>query len=116
MVWQKSLCFFNVCECFQQLFQVLTLSQVTIGQVSIGHIVNLASNDVQRFDMVRPRDVRLLYFKKKFFLGFYLCQHVLDSSGSPCARHISHCSRSGLASCFASPNHRVSSPCADITG
>lgn len=32
--------------------QVLTLSQVTIGRISIGHIVNLASNDVQRFDMV----------------------------------------------------------------
>ena len=32
--------------------QVLSLSQVTIGQISIGHIVNLASNDVQRFDLV----------------------------------------------------------------
>ena len=32
--------------------QVLNLSQVTIGRISIGHIVNLASNDVQRFDLV----------------------------------------------------------------
>ena len=35
------------------ILQVLTLSQVTISQISIGHVVNLASNDVQRFDMVR---------------------------------------------------------------
>ena len=32
---------------------MLRLSQVTIGKLSIGHIVNLASNDVQRFDLVR---------------------------------------------------------------
>ena len=33
--------------------QILSLSQVEIAQVSIGHIINLASNDVQRFDPVR---------------------------------------------------------------
>ena len=33
--------------------KVLSLSQVLVGQLSIGHIVNLASNDVQRFDLVR---------------------------------------------------------------
>ena len=38
--------------CFICLFQVLKLSQVTIGKLSIGHIINLASNDVQRFDLV----------------------------------------------------------------
>lgn len=32
--------------------QVLSLSQATIGQLSVGHIINLASNDVQRFDPV----------------------------------------------------------------
>ena len=32
--------------------KVLSLSQVTVGQLSIGHIVNLASNDVQRLDLV----------------------------------------------------------------
>ena len=32
--------------------QLLKLSQVTLGQTSIGHVVNLASNDVQRFDLV----------------------------------------------------------------
>ena len=32
--------------------KVLSLSQVIVGQVSVGHIVNLASNDVQRFDLV----------------------------------------------------------------
>ncbi|XP_064396708.1 ATP-binding cassette sub-family C member 4-like [Halichondria panicea] len=31
--------------------KVTTLSQVSIGKLSIGHIVNLASNDVQRFDL-----------------------------------------------------------------
>ena len=34
------------------LLQVLKLSQVTVGKVSIGYIVNLASNDVQRMDLV----------------------------------------------------------------
>ena len=34
------------------MLQVTSLSQVTIGRISIGHIVNLASNDVQRFDLV----------------------------------------------------------------
>ena len=32
--------------------KILLLSQVTIGRLSIGHIVNLASNDVHRLDMV----------------------------------------------------------------
>ena len=32
--------------------QVLTLSQTTVGQLTIGHVVNLASNDVHRFDQV----------------------------------------------------------------
>ena len=32
--------------------QVLRLSHTTIGKLSSGHIVNLASNDVQRFDLV----------------------------------------------------------------
>ena len=37
---------------FVYKLQILVLSQVTIGQVSIGHVINLASNDVQRFDLV----------------------------------------------------------------
>ena len=32
--------------------KILLLSQVTIGRLSIGHIVNLASNDVHRLDTV----------------------------------------------------------------
>ena len=42
---------------------MLRLSQVTIGKLSIGHIVNLASNDVQRFDLVRASHT-------------YQCSHV----------------------------------------
>ena len=30
---------------------MLTLSQITLGKVSTGHVINLASNDVQRFDL-----------------------------------------------------------------
>ena len=40
-------------------FQVLRLSHSTIGQLSIGHIVNLASNDVQRFDLVCETSARI---------------------------------------------------------
>ena len=32
--------------------KILSLSQVTIGRLSVGHVVNLASNDVHRLDMV----------------------------------------------------------------
>ena len=40
--------------------KVLSLSQVIVGQISIGHIVNLASNDVQRFDLVWTDPVVLM--------------------------------------------------------
>ncbi len=33
--------------------QILRISQVTLGKISVGHLVNLASNDVQRFDLVK---------------------------------------------------------------
>ncbi len=33
--------------------QVFSLSQVTIGKLSIGHIINLTTNDVQRLEYVR---------------------------------------------------------------
>ena len=32
--------------------QVLTLSQTTLSQLTVGHVVNLASNDVHHFDEV----------------------------------------------------------------
>ena len=35
--------------------KILSLSQVTIGRLSVGHVVNLASNDVHRLDMVRQQ-------------------------------------------------------------
>ena len=37
--------------------QVLKLSYSTIGQLSIGHVVNLASNDVHRFDGVSTKAI-----------------------------------------------------------
>ena len=33
--------------------QVLSLSQTTVGQLTVGHVVNLASNDVRLLDDVR---------------------------------------------------------------
>ena len=38
---------------------------MTIGKLSIGHIVNLASNDVQRFDLVRKN---LYYYNNAVIL------------------------------------------------
>ena len=56
--------------------QVLSLSQVTVGEISIGHIVNLASNDVQRFDLVwmRHNNNMQLYFLLDF-RALFLSQH-----------------------------------------
>ena len=47
------------------LIQVLKLSQSTIGELSIGRIVNLASNDVKRFDLVKQLSfiaIAILYY------------------------------------------------------
>ena len=41
--------------------QVLSLSQATVGQLSVGHIVNLASNDVQRFDPVSTFRTKIIF-------------------------------------------------------
>ena len=37
--------------------QVLKLDPVSISTISSGHVINIASNDVQRFDFVRGLDV-----------------------------------------------------------
>ena len=34
------------------LFQVLILSQMAVGKLTVGHVVNLASIDVYRFEYV----------------------------------------------------------------
>ena len=50
--------------------QVLRLSHSTIGQLSIGHIVNLASTDVQRFDLVRDTRATSVYILRIAPQGF----------------------------------------------
>ena len=52
-------------------FQILSLSQVTIGKLSIGHIVNLASNDVQRFELVTCCIQLTPYFLNIFVIIYY---------------------------------------------
>ena len=59
---------------------MLSLSQVTVRQKSIGHIVNIASNDVQRFDQVwlcfRSSHMTEFCFGSGIFVHpFYLGQH-----------------------------------------
>ena len=49
-------------------FQVLALSQTTVGQLTIGHVVNLASNDVHRFDMVSGSKYLLKNFNKDLLI------------------------------------------------
>jgi len=51
-----------MCSCISAYllwWQVLKLSHSTIAKLSIGNIVNLASNDVQRFDRV---NIKYKYF------------------------------------------------------
>ena len=86
--------------------QVLTLSQVTIGQISIGHVVNLASNDVQRFDLVRSINSKvnhLLVFNNclsfplfSLLSGFPSCSLHLDCPPSPDSLHIPRVRRGGV--------------------
>ena len=49
--------------------QVLTLSQTTVGHLTSGHVVNLASNDVHRFDMVS--DTLCLIFAENTVIKFW---------------------------------------------
>ena len=89
----------------------MTLGQVTIGQISIGHVVNLASNDVQRFDLVRSINSKvnhLLVFNNclTFILfsclsGFSSCSLHLDCSPSPDSLHIP-CVHRGWVECISS--------------
>ena len=32
--------------------QIISLSQIVIGQLTVGHIINLASNDIHKFEKV----------------------------------------------------------------
>ena len=60
---------------FYCTIQVLRLSHSTIGRLSIGHIVNLASTDVQRFDLVCETSTvkqKLLYFCSQGFEFFHM--------------------------------------------
>ena len=59
--------------------QVLRLSQSTITQLSIGHIVNLCSNDVQRFDTVRTLAPCSLLFIL-IFSEFWVYEWILGCS------------------------------------
>ena len=37
---------------FSYSFQILKLNQVAVGHATVGHIINLVSNDVHRFEQV----------------------------------------------------------------
>ena len=48
--------------------QVLSLSQVTIGKISAGHVINLSSNDVHRFDLVSISQLCMFVIKIKPYI------------------------------------------------
>lgn len=50
--WRGWYCHVMYSSCCALDKQILTLSQVTVGRISVGRVVNLASNDVQKFDNV----------------------------------------------------------------
>ena len=69
---------------------MIRLNQTTIGKLSVGHIVNLASNDVQRFDLVRncyPFPVVILYIV--LLAGLNVHALLMDRSYLPHCLHIS---------------------------
>ena len=60
--------------------KILTLSQVTIGRLSIGHVVNLASNDVHRLDMVGHNSPNIpLISESKHMLSLKMLIRVMYS-------------------------------------
>ena len=63
-------------------FQVLHLSHSAIGRLSIGHVVNLASTDVQRFDLVYKH----LLNKKQTVQ--YFCPPLRDLSFFTCGGYL----------------------------
>ena len=71
----------------------MKLSHVTIGQLTTGHVINLASNDVQRFDQVRliingliTFQVNVTYFSS--LQGIYIYPPTVDQSPGVCSVHI----------------------------
>ena len=76
------------CSDFPRMFvsmQILKLSQVTIGKLSVGHIVNLASNDVQRFDLVRQSMLDTTMYMWCIQIGLWISSIYCDQP------HSSHC-------------------------
>jgi ATP-binding cassette subfamily C (CFTR/MRP) protein 4 len=57
--------------------KILTLSQTVIGRVTVGHIVNLASNDVHKFDLV-------CYFFTDIIMLRYITVNAFLSYGLDC--------------------------------
>lgn len=61
--------------------KVLRLNSASIAHVSSGHVVNLASNDVRRFDDAMPFWVFLWAGEIKFFIdclvGWYAYEYFL---------------------------------------
>ena len=70
----------------------MMLNQATVGLVSAGHVVNLASNDAQRFDQVGilqctivPPDLTKCTV---FALGLHICSSVMARSTSSCCVYL----------------------------
>ena len=59
---------------------MLHLSHCTIGKLSIGHIVNVASTDVQRFDLVSKSFKLLEQYKCINSVGISRLSFVVDIS------------------------------------
>ena len=71
----------------RSILQVLSLSQTTVGQLTIGHVVNLASNDVHRFHEVRKSFLSSFSFISDLFSGIRTLSLCVVGSSSTYRHH-----------------------------
>ena len=71
---------------FQQVFK---LSQPTLGSITMGHVINMASNDVHRFDEVCMLAFSITLVFKFIITGHSVCYILYFLPATYCGSHLS---------------------------
>ena len=71
---------------FQQVFK---LSQPTLGSITMGHVINMASNDVHRFDEVCMLASSITLVFKFIIIGHSVCYILYFLPATYCSSYLS---------------------------